>query len=102
MSTPIHGYLIVDKKTGAPDWDAEVHPTAHAAIESLCNNWSFCRAEEATDDGPTYWAEVYDIHPVGPALDPEYAAALADPEGRALVKAIHDRKRICDDPADDR
>ncbi|UKA69563.1 hypothetical protein [Arthrobacter sp. FW306-06-A] len=54
------GYVIADKKTGAIDWDGEVHPTVEAAIESMCGPFqSFSR--EKDDPDKDYWGDVYDI-----------------------------------------
>jgi len=70
------GYIIVDKKTRAIDWDCELHPSIEAAIESMTGpRQSMCRTVEEEDDvandGRTAWWLVYSIHPVTarPAVD---------------------------------
>lgn len=63
--TTIHGYLVVDRKTNAPDWDGELHDTVEDAISSLCDIHSFARTQEEADAKDlTHWVEVYNIHPV--------------------------------------
>lgn len=56
------GYVIVDNKTGAMDWDGEVHETVAAAIASLTKHGSF--TEEADDLETAHWSACYKICPV--------------------------------------
>lgn len=63
------GYIIVDKKTRAIDWDGELHPSIEAAIESMTGpHQSMCRTAEeeddAANDGRTAWWRVYSVHSV--------------------------------------
>lgn len=55
------GYVIVDKKTGAMDWDGEAHETVAAAVRSLTQHGSF---DDEYDQETTHWSECYKICPV--------------------------------------
>ena len=65
----VRGYIIVDKKTNAIDWDGELHPSIESAIESMTGpHQSMCRTAEeeddAANDGRTAWWRIYSIHTV--------------------------------------
>lgn len=59
------GYIVVDNKTDAIDWDAELHKTREAAIDSLCGSYQmYVRTQEdaaASEGEKYYWQDHYDI-----------------------------------------
>ncbi|MGO4297114.1 hypothetical protein [Glutamicibacter sp. MCAF14] len=72
----VRGYIIVDKKTNAIDWDGELHTSIESAIESMTGpHQSMCRTAEeeddAANDGRTAWWRFYSIHAVtdGPEVN---------------------------------
>lgn len=68
------GYIILDKNTGAMDWDSAIFPTAQAAIDSMTDQWSGMAAEPHQLEWPekhSMWHDTYAIHPVGAAIPTE-------------------------------
>ena len=72
----VRGYIIVDKKTNAIDWDGELHTSIESAIDSMTGpHQSMCQTveeeDDAANDGRTAWWRIYSIHTVtdGPALN---------------------------------
>lgn len=65
----VRGYIIVDKKTNAIDWDCTLHPSVESAIESMTGlHQAMCRTAEEEDDAAnevkTAWWRIYSIHTV--------------------------------------
>src|SRR5690554_746858 len=96
---PVRGWIVVDKTTGALDWDGELHPSEEAARESLNSNGRF-------NDPDWKPFELYDVlrvldgrqeaivetHWVAGALrlltEPERPNAVQQPNREALIEAI--------------
>ena len=72
-TTPVR-FVIVDKITGALDWDGDLHPSREAAIASMCGRHSmYVATPEDVDDRDAisvYWADDYDICEVHPSKAP--------------------------------
>lgn len=67
-------YVIVDRVSGAIDWDCDLHATRESAIDSMCGpNHMYVRSPEEVDHNSdaitVYWADDYDICEVRTLLD---------------------------------
>lgn len=75
------GYIILDRDTGAFDWDCEVHPTIPAAIESMTGYGQMYSTEEFPPADLLPWWLHYAIHPVGGQLEIAVARASTPQTG---------------------
>ena len=81
----VRGWVVVDKKTGALDWDGELHPTHDAAYLALR---AYGDTVEATEERRTF----YDVLPVLDALPAPQPAA--DTEREVQVRALREAAEV--------